>query len=204
MNLKVAIAAEYDDYDAEVFRFLLERLLGMHIERWKTEIRFNGNRSVRKLAPEYLRRAAAEGVRHALFAIDNDGGARRRPEHQADHNQDEEAMRGKEGRDGCRFCWLSAALLPSSVGSGCRQCVVVPVQALETWLLFLRGDPLEPSPEQVYDRSNLKKQFFGLPKPHCDRRTEMAQAQLGTSDALQRLRERPSFHLFEQQLAEWP
>ncbi|HSN97832.1 MAG TPA: hypothetical protein VLS89_06020, partial [Candidatus Nanopelagicales bacterium] len=141
--LTVAIATEYDDYDGEVYRVLLERYLGQPVARWQTAMRFNGDRSVRKLAAPYLVTAAAAGVRHALFAIDNDGGSKRRPEHDEGHDQ---AAQAADEREGCRVCWLSQALPASWTESGARRCVVVPVQTLETWLLCLRGAPAFTAP----------------------------------------------------------
>lgn len=42
---------------------------------------FQGRTTVRTLASAFLDQAYARGVRRALFAIDNDGGLKRRPEH---------------------------------------------------------------------------------------------------------------------------
>jgi hypothetical protein len=196
----VAIATEYDDYDGEVYRFLLGRLLGAEVEKWRTEMRFSGDRTVRGLAELYLRKAAAQGVRHALFAIDNDGGARRRPEHDDSHDPADESI---EEADRCRVCWLHQALPSSWLTEGRLLCVVVPVQTLETWLLCLRGDGLLPSPEQCYARRVLKKHLFGSPLPPVEMRSELALGLLGRPDALQRLRERRSFRHFEAQLAAW-
>lgn len=196
----VAIATEYDDYDGEVYRFLLGRLLGAEVKKWRTEMRFSGDRTVRGLADLYLRKAAEQGVRHALFAIDNDGGARRRLEHEDSHDPTEESI---EEADRCRVCWLHQALPPSWLAEGRMLCVVVPVQTLETWLLCLRGDDLLPSPEQCYARRVLKKRLFGNPLPPVEMRCELALGLLGRPDALERLRERKSFRHFEAQLAAW-
>jgi hypothetical protein len=197
--LTVAIATEYDQYDGEVYRALLERLLGVEIGRWQTDMRFNGDRSVRKLAEPYLLAAARHGVRHALFAIDNDGGARRRPEHE-DHHSIDPAL---DDDDCCRVCWLSASIPPSWQQEGRMLCVVVPVQALETWLLFLRGDLSEPTPEQCYDRGVLKRRFFGRPLPPVETRTALALAQVQQPGAIERLRQRRSFRLMEELLRTW-
>ena len=81
MTLTVAIASENDSFDGEVYRFLLSQLLGVTVQRWAGTFAFNGCKSVVKLAPAFLNAAQAAGVGHALFAVDNDGGAAKKPEH---------------------------------------------------------------------------------------------------------------------------
>lgn len=200
--LTVAIATEYDDYDGEVYRALLERCLGQPVARWQTTMRFNGDRSVRKLATPYLAAAAAAGVRHALFSIDNDGGGKRRPEHESQHVP---AAQAADEREGCRVCWLSHVLPSFWTEGGAKRCVVVPVQTLETWLLCLRGSPAfsSPTPEQQYDRRVLKRRFFGDPLPPVADRVRLALAEVQRPEALDVLRRRRSFLAFEAQLAAW-
>ncbi|MEW5854826.1 MAG: hypothetical protein AB2A00_38980 [Myxococcota bacterium] len=192
--LTVAIATEFDDYDAEVSRVLLEQALARSVVRWQTSIRFNGDKSVKKLAPLYVRRALAEGVRHFLFTIDNDGGQRRRPQHAPEHDEIAEAA---DERDGCRWCWISRA---AQVDSPAVRCIAVPVQTMETWLLVARGEALSPSPEQCYHRPTLKKRFFGTPLPATDVRTRLAVDVIRQPHALHALRGLRSFQLFEAQL----
>ncbi len=199
--LTVAIAAENDDYDAEVYRTLLEIELGQPVARHPTQRRFSGWRSVRDLSDAYLRDAARKGVKHALFAIDNDGGRDRAPEHDPAHDPPAEAA----NEDGCRACWLTEALPVWWTADGGKRCVVVPVQTLETWLLCVRGDPFSaPSPEQQYGRSVLKKRFFGKPEPPARTRLDLALAEIQKPSALDVLRQRRSFQCFEAQLAGWP
>ncbi|MBI5494279.1 MAG: hypothetical protein HY904_04580 [Deltaproteobacteria bacterium] len=196
--LRLGIATECDDYDGEVFRFLVERLLARPVERWQTEIHFYGDRSVKKLAGAYMRLAARSGVRDFLFAVDNDGGARRRPEHAPDHDVDAQAA---DEKDGCRWCWLERATAGAVADV---RCVVVPVQTLETWLLVARGDALHPAPEKVFHRSALKKQFFGPhPLPPTEQRTQVALAALELPGGIARLGELASFRQFEVQLEPW-
>lgn len=196
----VAFATEFDDYDAEIYRALLALTLGQPVVRWPTELRFNGCRSVRHLMEPFLRRAEKDAVRHALFAVDNDGGARRHPEHDDVHDVAAQAL---DEADGCRHCWLAQALPAWWTQGDRRTAIVVPVQTLETWLLVLRGDDLTPSPEQVYHRDVLKKRFFGKPKPPLDVCRDQAIALLNEPGALERLRLRPSFQRFESAIAPW-
>jgi hypothetical protein len=59
--LTVAVASENDGYDGVVFERLLARLLGIHVARWKTQMRIVGHAKVVGLAEPFLRRAAEGG-----------------------------------------------------------------------------------------------------------------------------------------------
>jgi hypothetical protein len=195
----IAIASENDVYDGAVFELLLSRILDHPVTRWKNDMVLRGHTAVVGLAEAYLRRADAVGIHHALFVVDNDGGSRSGPEHEADHDQQTEAAND----DGCRTCRVLQAI-PSWWKDGKRHyCVAVPVQTLETWLLFLRGDPFPGEPEKLYHRRVLKDRFFGKPLPPEQERARMAIEQVRKADALERLRHRRSFRLFEEQLSLW-
>lgn len=198
----VAIATESEGFDAEAYRALLETMLDEEVARWKTDLRFSGWKSVCRGIPLYLERAADAGITRALVAIDNDGGARRRPEHDVTHIS---AVQASNQDDGCAFCVLTEAVPRAWVGEGREQCLVVPVQVLETWLLVIRGDALSPSPEQAhgYSRSALKKRFFGDGIRSQSTRTAMALEQIKKPYALERLRTLRSFRLFADQAARW-
>jgi hypothetical protein len=198
MPLTVAIASEFDPFDGEIYRFLLSALLGTDVVKWTGGFIFNGCRSVAKFAPAFLPAAGAGGVRHALLAVDNDGGSRRRPEHQVDHVSRPFDLDDDEG---CRECWLEKAT-PSS-WSG-KTCIGVPVQTIETWLLVLRGHSFERAPEHLYARRVLRKLFFGEPHPPVADRIKLALSELTKPDALQILAARPSFQRFAKQLEGWP
>jgi hypothetical protein len=202
--LTVAIASENDALDAEVYRQLLARLLGTDVQRWKTDITFQGGgfRHVYNLVPTFLEFAAKNGVTRALIAIDNDGGSQRCPEHGPTHV----AAQHGAGEEDCRVCWLGQRVPETwkAEPSTHRACIIVPVQTLETWLLCLNGHDFgDRRPEQTYDRPALKKKFYGRPIPPSRRCTELALEQLGRPDALDILRQRPSFQHFEQQLRSW-
>jgi len=129
MTLAVAIASEHDAFDGEVYRRLLERLLARPVTRWSGSFVFNGCKSVAKLCPAFLEAASAAGIRHALLAIDNDGGARRRPEHDDTHVPPAFDVDDDET---CRECWLHQAVPSSWTADSRRHCVAVPVQVIET------------------------------------------------------------------------
>ena len=202
MTITVAIASEHDAFDGEVYRLLLERLLAQPVARWTGSFAFNGCKSVAKLCEPFLEAAEGAGVRRALLAVDNDGGARRRPEHAAAHVP---LPFDLDDDDGCRECWLTAAAPSRWNAPGQCLCVVVPVQVVETWLLVLRGDELSPTPEQAcgYHRPSLKKLFFGKRIPPLATRVALAQAQIARPDALDVLCTRPSFQRFAERLSGW-
>lgn len=119
--LTVAIASENGAYDAEIYRVVVEMVLGQPIRLHPTQRAFSGWKSVRDLADPYLRDARRQGVLHALLAVDNDGGSRRAPEHEEAHDPATEAS----SEDGCRYCWLSRVLPPWWSEGGGRSCVVL-------------------------------------------------------------------------------
>jgi hypothetical protein len=198
--LTVAIASEFHAYDGEIYRCLLERVLDTPVQAWKSEIEFNGCRHVRKQAGLYLEKAAQQGVRHTLIAIDNDGGSRSGPPHHPSHQVAQQV----EDKDGCRVCWLLDTIPQSWRAPDYRSCAVVPIQTLETWLLVIKGHSFtEPSPEQRYARRVLKKDFFGKVIPSSREQQRLALEALRQPDALQRLSLRPSFQHFMNQVLAW-
>jgi hypothetical protein len=198
--LTVAIASEFHAFDGEIYRYLLERILGIAVQAWKSEIEFNGCRHVRKQAGLYLERAAREGIQHSLIAIDNDGSSTRGLPHQPDHQVAQEVA----NPDGCRVCWLLDTVPVSWRADPYRSCVVVPIQTLETWLLIIKGHAFtEPTPEQRYNRSVLKKDCFGKLPLSSHERQRIALELLRQPDALQKLALRPSFQHFMSQIRAW-
>lgn len=201
--ITVAFATENAEFDASVYRALLERSLGMPVEIWSSPHRlaFSGWKSVLERGPFHLEQAAQQGIRHALLAIDNDGGSTRRLQHQPTHIPTQQAQNID---DGCAHCLLHHIALPSSwKESGFFHALAVPVQTLETWLLVLRGDDMGSLPERQFDRKFLKRKFFGQPLPPEEIRIKLALEQIQKPNALDILRHRPSFRLFEEQLAPW-
>lgn len=196
----VAFGTESGVYDPAVYRFLVARILGRDVQRWPSDVVFTGWKSVLSQLPAFLRTAEQAGVGHALVAIDNDGGARRHPEHEPDHDEGVQVA----DEDGCRTCHLLHALPANWRAGALHRCVVVPVQTLETWLLCLRGDDLNaPSPEQYYGRRHMKRMFFGSPEPPEEERAKLAVELLKRPDALDVLRARRSFQFFERELSTW-
>jgi hypothetical protein len=198
--ITVAIATENDFYDGELYRTLVEMIIKKPAQAWKTDLRFSGWKSIADQGPLFLVKAQQQDIVHAIFAIDNDGGATRAPEHQAAHVS---AQQAKDEKAGCRYCWLVEKVPKWWAGKGNKLCLAVPVQTLETWLLYLRGDAMLPSPEQIYDRKKLKELFFGKPFPPTEKRTALALEQLQKPEALTKLRDLRSFKQFEAHLASW-
>ncbi|MBZ4334787.1 hypothetical protein [Corallococcus sp. AS-1-12] len=198
--LTVAIASEFHAYDGELYRYLLERVLGTPVHAWESELKFDGCKHVRKQAGLYLNTAAKHGVRHALVAVDNDGGSKRRLPHHPDHDVAQQSAND----DGCRVCWLHSAIPPDWREDPYRSCVIVPTQTLETWLLIAKGhDFTEPSPEQRYNRQALKKDCYGKPLPSSQVMKGKALEWLQHPEAITRLSARPSFQAFVDQVKRW-
>lgn len=198
MPLTVAIASEYDPYDGEIYRFLLEGLLGVQVVKWTGTFSFNGYKSVAGLAHPFLTAAANQGVGHAVLAVDNDGGAVRRPEHAAECSP---VPFDIEDDDSCRDCWLGQATPLTWTG---KTCIGVPVQTVETWLLAIRGHAFPRAPERYYGRPYLKRFFWGKPQPPVATRVQLALAELRKPHALGVLAQRPSFRRFALRLVGWP
>jgi hypothetical protein len=199
-ELLVAFACE-SEFDRLVYAQLASDLLGVPVTSWPSEFTFSGCKTVAALADAYLLAASRDGVAHALLAIDNDGGAVKAREHDDPNHVVPISPWRRDDDVSCRECWLEQAIPPRWTG---KTCVVVPVQAIETWLLHLRGHAFGgPTPEHSYHRRQLKTLFFG--KEVLSRETKIARAQelLSRPDALDRLRERASFQRFERRLARW-
>lgn len=198
--LMVAIAAEGPD--AEIYRSLMESIIGRPIRSWTGPFAFYGCKAVAKAAPVFLGAAARAGVAHAMLAIDNDGGSKRRPEHTP---FDVAPPFTIDDDDTCRECWLTQAIPSSWKATTRRHCVAVPVQTVETWLLAIRGIPPfnTRTPEQQYARNVLKRMFYGSPLPSESRRVSIASEELTKPGALSTLGARPSFQRFASQLAGW-
>ncbi len=203
--MRVAIATENSQTDGAIYAGLLETLLGRRVDRFVAgSAEFSGWKSVYRLVAPYLQMALQAGVRHALLAIDNDGGARRHPEHLQSHVPPVGAsIQELINSHGCRVCSLSAAVPEFWSKPDCLYCVAVPVQALETWILHVQGHPFSsPTPEQTYDRRSLKSLCYGKHAPHRVR-VEFARRVLCRGDALPKLRQRPSFQRFETAVRAW-
>ena len=200
----VAIAAETEVFDREIYVRLLELVLGVPVTPYKTEMVFGGRTRVRMLADAFLTRAFEDGVRHALFAIDNDGGLKRRPEHDDTHDPIAEVGATFErANDACSTCLLERCMPPSWRAQGGLLCLAVPVQTIETWLLCLKPHDFAGRPELTFPRRVLKSWLYEGPEPQASTRLALALAALAHPDALSRLRERPSFARFERQALTW-
>jgi hypothetical protein len=199
----VAIASEWDAYDGEIYAYLASVITGHTITKWNGGITFNGCRSVAKLAGLFLTNAERAGVQHAILAVDNDGGANGPPQHDVAHVPPPSFVLTDD--DVCRECWLNQCVPATWTAGGGKHCIVVPVQAIETWLLAVRGVPFNaPSPEAYYNRRAMKAAFFGKPTPSQATRIQLAINELQKPGAMAVLEARPSFLRFREQLATWP
>lgn len=203
-ELVVAFATENDVSDREIYRMLLRRVLEREVAPYNTDIRFDGVQSVRSQAELFLRNARRDGVRYALFAIDNDSNDHqnvgRRPEHDDAHVREQQMQYPS---DACRTCWLGHFIPPWWQAEGGQLCLAVPTQAIETWLLWLRGYSFRQTPERSFDVNSMKRWFYGTRKPPVELQIQQAAVEIDRPDALDRLRERPSFVRFERQARSW-
>jgi hypothetical protein len=201
---RVAIACENLAVDGEIYSTLLGQILAGPVVRWAPPgLEFNGWRHVVRLLPHFLGLATTEGVSLALAAIDNDGGLKRHPEHDPTHTPWSWEARPEDvlGSKGCRVCSLGGRVPP---GWSSGACIVVPVQALETWLLVARDHRFSvPSPELQFNRTVLKGACWGKPMPHERLRFDLALGWLADPAALPRLRGLRSFQLFEAGVRRW-
>lgn len=198
----VAIASENNGVDGRLIGELVRMLRGIAIEAWPSwHHRLPGGwGGVVDSTTTFLKLATGDGVQRAVLMIDNDGGAKRRPEHLPSHDQIQEA---KNREDGCATCLLSAQVPAEWLSLPNRACVVVPVQTLETWLLVAAGSAFKnPVPERNFHRRVLKRDLYGATEGD-DAKLTLALATLQNPNALTRLRQRPSFAAFEQQIQAW-
>jgi hypothetical protein len=145
-------------------------------------------------------------VRHALLAVDNDGGAKKFLEHDPAHAElpsvTDKATLQRERL--CRVCTLSAIIPPTWTAEHRRACVVVPVQTLETWVLCIQNDAFrESAPEKQYNRGALKKLCYGTDDLSAREQRDHAVEVLSRRDALDLLRQRASFRRFEDGVRGW-
>ena len=205
--IEVAIACENSDTDGEIYRHLLELILDCEVATFapRGHHRFSGWKSVYRLAPSFIALAADAGVRHALLVVDNDGGAKKHPEHA---DTDAPLPRGTPLKElieskGCRTCSLAALDLRGWRSSGRSLCIVVPVQAVETWVLFLKEYPFKaPTPEKEYHRRHLKSICYGKQAP-AEEQVSKATKAFSQAGAVDRLMERQSFRRFRECVETW-
>jgi hypothetical protein len=204
--LDVAILSENETTDGVIYQRLLERVLGQPVRFWwPPGFHMTGWPKLYQYTPWLLQQAEAAGVRHAVIAVDNDGGERRHPEHAETDTPFPvgTSLKALSDSEGCRTCSLTACVPPSWNGAGGQTCIAIPVQALETWLLWLRQYAFKRDPpEKNFHRSFLKKEFYGGDPP-APVKVQLAVAELSRPDALDRLRERPSFTRFEAGVRTW-
>ncbi|MFI5299243.1 MAG: hypothetical protein ACHREM_14200 [Polyangiales bacterium] len=202
--IRVALVTENNAVDGVIFVDLV-KLMGLNIEPWSPSARpFPGLPAIWRNLAAYLQTAEDDGVEHALVAIDNDGGARRNPPHQADHVVDDFA---DDWNAACRVCRLRKFLPPAWNEGSRRSCLVVCMQTIETWLLVLKGHAFSNArrvPERDYGRDAMKKAFWGDELGAGDQeRVALARTLLARHDALALLGQRPSFMSFVEQIEAW-
>lgn len=191
-----AFACENPVFDASVYARLVALEIAGPVDPWTHDVVFTGWQSIKSQLPYFLRLAMDAGVRHAVVAVDNDGGARRRPGHEASHDASTQA----NDPDGCRVCAMTTWVPPDWTGDA---VLAVPVQTIETWLLVLKDPAFEAGrPETRYHKRVLKRDLFGETSSPASR-SELAFELLSRGDARDLLLRRPSYRHFAEQLGRW-
>jgi len=160
--------------DDETLRILLARLLGIErsaIEPLVFSSRVDGYEGVVQFLGAALAEFEQEGVRAAVVGVDNDGTPMpgldgtvvedpRRPRHRPGHQPGLHVS--------CRYCRLAAAVERARTtfeekGSDWPVVIAVPVEALESWLLWgadCVGRGRHPRPEDL-PVGELKTKLYG-------------------------------------------
>lgn len=203
MALSAFVATENGRFDASIYCALAARVTGLALEPWDKSGHFDhGRQFVIRNIPAFMIEAAKAGVRHAIVAVDNDGGSKRRIEHEEAHDA---APDVSDWNRCCSECLLQHRVPLEWRDAGGAACIVVPVQAIETWLLAVCGWNFGGKrPEDFHSRTMLKRRYrelvYGVNEERDEAfRIEKALAAVASDAALERLRERPSFLRFEAQ-----
>ncbi len=170
--MKFAFCVE-DETDEAIFAAILGKILGADITPDDQTYRFPPGGWTQALRLAYLvaRRAYHGGLDGAVFAIDNDGAI----EHEMAHSRVTD----------CRVCQLKVAASiddplswPRPALPPLRYFFAVPVQAVETWLLLVRGHVFQGRPEGIgvdaTGRRLLKRWLYGDENPRRERMLEVA------------------------------
>jgi hypothetical protein len=205
-----------DDVDDQAYVYVLEALLGAHVDLVPVRVRRSGGiGEVRKRLPlllSILRHTGQVDDTYFVVAIDND----RKPQH-SEHEQEAPHARG------CRHCDLEDAIhaaMPD--GWPIPGAIAVPVQMIEAWLLLMYDParyPLEATLPYYGRRGQpIARSFYGAaPPPQLKDLTDMEQRDAGIAaksdfamacvlrlDAADLARRAPSFAHFQRQVSPWP
>jgi hypothetical protein len=204
-----------DDFDDEVYVYVLEALLGTRVDRVPVRLRRGGGiGEVRKKLPlllDTIRHTGHVDDTYFVVAIDND----RAPEH-SKHEQAAPRARG------CRHCDLDDAIhaaMPD--GWPIPGAIAVPVQMIEAWLLLMYDSARyarEATLPQCGRRDqDVARRVHGAdPPPQLKDLTEMEQSEAGfvtksdfaaecvlRLDAADLAHRSPSFAHFQRQVSRW-
>jgi hypothetical protein len=205
-----------DDFDDQVYVYVLEALLGARVDPIPVRLRRGGGiGEVRKKLPLLLgmiRRTGPVDDTYFVVAIDND----RHPQHSA-HVPTEPHARG------CRHCDLMDAVHAATPdGWPIPGAIAVPVQMIEAWLLLMydpkRYEREATLPQCGWQHQPIAQRVYGAaPPPQLKDLAEKEQREadiatkadfaltcvlrLDPADLAQRA---PSFAHFQLQVSRWP
>jgi hypothetical protein len=204
-----------DDFDDEVYVYILDVLLGTHVARLPVRLRRGGGiGEVRKkltLFVSMIQRTGPVDDTYFVVAIDND----RAPQH-----SEHEAAAPRAA--GCRHCDLDDAIhaaMPD--GWPIPGVIAVPVQMIEAWLLLMYGPERYQReaalPQCGWRDQDVARRVYGAdPPPQLKNLTEMEQREAGIAtksdfaaecvlrlDATDLAQRSPSFAHFQRQVSRW-
>lgn len=204
-----------DDFDDEVYLYVLEALLGTRVDPVAVRLRRGGGiGEVRKKLPlflQHIRRTGHVDDTYFVVAIDND----RAPQHSAHEPTVPRAA-------GCRHCDLDGAIHAATPdGWPIPGAIAVPVQMMEAWLLLMIDPARYPQeatlPQCGWRDQPVARSVYGAdPPPQLKDLTEMEQREAGLAtksdfavecvlrlDATDLAQRSPSFAHFQRQVSRW-
>lgn len=176
--------------DLLAFRVLTSRVLDQDIEVLEIRRRASGLHGVFAAVDRASWTFWRSGAVGAVLAVDNDDSP---AVHSTAHSTPDE---------GCRTCSIRSRLplLPERPVIGpLRFAIGVPVQALESWLLFGRG---VVNPEAI-TKASLKKRLYGTEHPTRVATDPLVEEICRTVDLEALCAAAPSFARFAAELAAW-
>jgi hypothetical protein len=205
-----------DDFDDEVYVYVLEALLGAHVAPVPVRLRRRGGigevRKKLRLLLDMIRHTGPVDDTYFVVAIDND----RAPEHS---KHEPAAPRAR----GCRHCDLDDAVHAATPdGWPIPGAIAVPVQMIEAWLLLMydpaRYEREATLPQCGWRDQDVARRVYGAdPPPQLKDLTEKErrEADIATKsdfaaecvlrlDATDLAQRSPSFAHFQRQVSRWP
>jgi hypothetical protein len=175
VSIRVGLLAE--GHDHFILSAYLVKLLSEEIDADVIDGTGHGHDFVARNIDRALRRFYGKCVQLAIVAIDNDGNRNLHKEGgQEDPRRPRHWLHKEFGSvAGCRWCWIHERVeqtrlalnwIPNKPGAGWPILIVVPVEAIEAWLLTTQAI-LSPGDGSLHaeqeHRARYKTRFYGRP-----------------------------------------